>query len=182
MEDSDSDCVFMEKEESDFGGSSSEGEENYAPAPSKKVAAASAASKKAAPKPKPVASKKKSGVGETGAVDVEALPFSSTTANAAKKTNKEKTIEELYQKKSQIEHILIRPDTYGTLVDAMEQFESRCLNPSLGHTLNLARLSFPLPLFSRFYPAFDRANVYLERKRPHSGTRDHIHTRTIQDF
>jgi len=30
-----------------------------------------------------------------------------------KSTKKKKTVEEMYQKKTQLEHILLRPDTYG---------------------------------------------------------------------
>ena len=35
---------------------------------------------------------------------------------AAKGGKKGRTIEEMYQKKSQLEHILLRPDTYGRRV------------------------------------------------------------------
>ena len=34
-------------------------------------------------------------------------------AKKASKANGDKTIEEIYQKKTQLEHILLRPDTYG---------------------------------------------------------------------
>ena len=39
----------------------------------------------------------------------------SASSKAAPKGNKKggKTIEQIYQKKSQLEHILLRPDTYG---------------------------------------------------------------------
>jgi hypothetical protein len=43
--------------------------------------------------------------------NTNSLPLTSATTNEVRK---EKTVEEKYQKKSQIEHILLRPDTYGT--------------------------------------------------------------------
>ena len=36
-----------------------------------------------------------------------------TNAPAAKPKGKKKTVEEIYQKKTQLEHILLRPDTYS---------------------------------------------------------------------
>ena len=38
--------------------------------------------------------------------------MSTNVENGADKANKKKTIEGIYQKKSQLEHILLRPDTY----------------------------------------------------------------------
>ena len=39
-----------------------------------------------------------------------------TTVSSKNIAQREKTVEEKYQKKSQIEHILLRPDTYSTLI------------------------------------------------------------------
>ncbi|KAI9469897.1 MAG: DNA topoisomerase [Benjaminiella poitrasii] len=44
-----------------------------------------------------------------------------TTTQKAPKYNEKKTIEEIYQKKTQLEHILLRPDTYVGSVEAEEQ-------------------------------------------------------------
>jgi ketopantoate reductase len=41
------------------------------------------------------------------------LTPSKNVGNVPKKTKNEKTIEERYQKKTQLEHILLRPDTYS---------------------------------------------------------------------
>jgi DNA topoisomerase-2 len=38
----------------------------------------------------------------------------STSPAKAKTPKKKKTVEEIYQKKTQLEHILLRPDTYST--------------------------------------------------------------------
>jgi hypothetical protein len=58
--------------------------------------------------------------GKAAAKAVEALvsrPAANTAAVAAKGAGKKsKTVEEIYQKKTQLEHILLRPDSYSTLV------------------------------------------------------------------
>lgn len=48
---------------------------------------------------------------------MENVPPKAMNENPVVKKNKSggKTIEETYTKKSQLEHILLRPDTYGTL-------------------------------------------------------------------
>lgn len=116
---SDSYCSMMEdKEESDFFGS--DDEENVAP---KK--------KTAAPKKKNVAPKKKNAAPDL-ANDEESYTapvFSSTASNAAQ-TKKEKTVEEKFQKVSQINHILIRPDTYSEYNCSLR--ESGCCLRHLG--------------------------------------------------
>jgi len=43
----------------------------------------------------------------------ENVPPSKKNANAGGPQGKKKTIEETYTKKTQLEHILLRPDTYG---------------------------------------------------------------------
>ena len=58
-------------------------------------------SKKKGSKPAPKASKK-------AAAAAPVLATSNSNSNGGKK----KTVEEMYQKKTQLEHILIRPDTY----------------------------------------------------------------------
>jgi len=50
-----------------------------------------------------------SGVGSP--MDTDSIPNSPATSSGAA-TPKSKTIEEIYKKKSQLEHILLRPDTY----------------------------------------------------------------------
>jgi DNA topoisomerase II len=102
MAESDSDCYMMQDDESSDFYDSSENEENVAP--KKKVV-----TKKATAKPKVVKKKTPPDGDSEGAV----APLKSNSA-VSKTKAKDKTIEELYQKKSQIEHILIRPDTYGT--------------------------------------------------------------------
>ncbi len=37
----------------------------------------------------------------------------STNTSKAKSSKGKKTVEQIYQKKTQLEHILLRPDTYG---------------------------------------------------------------------
>jgi DNA topoisomerase-2 len=44
-------------------------------------------------------------------MDTDSIPNSPATSSGAA-TPKSKTIEEIYKKKSQLEHILLRPDTY----------------------------------------------------------------------
>ncbi len=39
-------------------------------------------------------------------------PPPATTASSKSKQSSKKTVEEIYQKKTQLEHILLRPDTY----------------------------------------------------------------------
>ena len=77
-------------------------EENMAPAASK-------GKKKAANKKNPILSQRSENAGNA---PVEA---------AGNGTKKSKTIEETYQKKSQLEHILLRPDTYIGSVEAKEE-------------------------------------------------------------
>jgi DNA topoisomerase-2 len=45
--------------------------------------------------------------------DENARPMNVSPTKKAKGGKKGRTIEETYQKKSQLEHILLRPDTYG---------------------------------------------------------------------
>ncbi|KAI8592154.1 DNA topoisomerase [Geranomyces variabilis] len=77
-------------------------------------AAASRAAPKAAPKPRaPAKPKAKAALGEVNVNDEEntaAAPVASKAKSTAKA--EPKSIEEVYQKKTQLEHILIRPDTY----------------------------------------------------------------------
>ena len=44
------------------------------------------------------------------------LSVNSTAANFSSKPMNEKTVEQIYQKKTQLEHILLRPDTYSKSV------------------------------------------------------------------
>ena len=42
-------------------------------------------------------------------------------AKGSKKSNKRLSVERIYQKKTQLEHILLRPDTYVGSIEAVEQ-------------------------------------------------------------
>lgn len=128
MADSDSDDVCMmndfDDEESDDFYESSDNEENVKPKKKTTVAMTKAAPKKS--NAKSTAPKKTTGkvvakiAATTSKIDRVLAPKENTssngpTTNAAKSIDhREKTVEEKYQKKSQIEHILLRPDTYST--------------------------------------------------------------------
>ncbi len=49
------------------------------------------------------------------AAKTSALSVNKNAANISRKSNG-KTVEQIYQKKTQLEHILLRPDTYSKLV------------------------------------------------------------------
>ncbi|KAF7726958.1 DNA topoisomerase 2 [Apophysomyces ossiformis] len=51
----------------------------------------------------------------------ESSGTSTPKSSSSKAENEERTIEEIYQKKSQLEHVLLRPDTYIGSVEAEEQ-------------------------------------------------------------
>jgi hypothetical protein len=68
--------------------------------------------KKAAPKGKAALADKTNT--KAAKPSAKAAASSSSGAAAASKGRKGKTIEQIYQKKTQLEHILLRPDTYGT--------------------------------------------------------------------
>jgi len=56
------------------------------------------------------------------------------TKNEKKKTNK--TIEQTYQKKTQLEHILLRPDTYSEYISLTISHFLRSMVASYGVTIN----------------------------------------------
>lgn len=61
---------------------------------------------------------------DSDVVMTEATNEEPTTTNGSKKTSateKKRTVEEIYKKKSQLEHILLRPDTYIGSTEAEEQ-------------------------------------------------------------
>jgi hypothetical protein len=117
LDDSDFDMPVDNDSDFDF---TSDGEENVAPPSKKKVSAK--------PAPKFVSKEKKKS-------NPILSPRSASTINAAAGSTKDdgedataptkgktKTIEERYQKKTQHEHILIRPDTYiGSVVPMQEE-------------------------------------------------------------
>lgn len=80
---------MMCDEESDFSEEDFFADENAAP---------TAKSGKAAPKSRP---------------SNEETSVLASSTNAKKQAASKKTIEEMYQKKTQLEHILLRPDTYS---------------------------------------------------------------------
>ena len=112
----DSDFDMHVDDDSDFD-SMSDGEENVAP-PSKK---------KGPGKPAPKASKGKKKSNPILSPRPESASNAASTEDkddgtAPVKGKKKKTIEETYEKKSQHEHILIRPDTYiGSVVPMNEE-------------------------------------------------------------
>jgi len=121
---------FVVDDDSDFDFD----EENVAPKPTKRRGKApSAAAKKpaakkaaAAPKAKKKTSKKakKDDIDDDVDDDVEVLAeiddnVSSASSKASGKGGK--TVEQMYQKKSQLEHILLRPDTYIGSVEPLTQ-------------------------------------------------------------
>ena len=62
-------------------------------------------------KPKPGAKKAAS---KKASASILSVSTNAGNVPKTKKAAKGKTIEEIYQKKSQLEHILLRPDTYST--------------------------------------------------------------------
>ena len=103
-----------ESEEEDFMDEDSEDDVGLAMrVQAKKVAPKTT---KAAAKPSAAAAKKsKSNTAVVLAPKENVLKANPSTSNnqASSKQNK-KTVEEIYQKKTQLEHILLRPDTYST--------------------------------------------------------------------
>lgn len=74
------------------------------------------ATKKTAAKPKTALAKgkKKDGVGNNRSVLTSNSSLSNVVPKASGNAGKgTKTVEEIYQKKTQLEHILLRPDTYS---------------------------------------------------------------------
>ncbi|TPX68586.1 hypothetical protein SpCBS45565_g03046 [Spizellomyces sp. 'palustris'] len=68
---------------------------------------------KAPPKAKPRTTKKKTALGESNSLLDTEVDIAPAVNKKAPSTDVEtKTVEEIYQKKTQLEHILIRPDTY----------------------------------------------------------------------
>lgn len=79
-----------------------------------------AAGKKAAPKKAEKNGNVAAMLGITTTNDENSMP-SSPAISTGSGTAKSKTIEEIYQKKSQLEHILLRPDTYIGSVEEQKQ-------------------------------------------------------------
>jgi len=92
-------------------------EENMAPVAKKKSASKG---KKAASKGKKVITKSKKNPMLSPRSEGAGNVPSAATDNEAK-NNKKKTVEETYQKKSQLEHILLRPDTYIGSVEPLTE-------------------------------------------------------------
>ncbi|KAJ3058015.1 DNA topoisomerase 2-alpha, partial [Rhizoclosmatium hyalinum] len=106
--------MSSDEEEFESDGSSFEEEEVVVAKPAK-----APQKTKAAPKPK-AAPKKKATPVESDADDSPAETEVMAAKPAKANTNK-KSIEEIYQKKTQLEHILLRPDTYIGSVEALQQ-------------------------------------------------------------
>jgi len=118
----DSDISMIGFEESDYEDDDDSftmvDEENMAPVAKKK--SASNKGKKAASKGKKVITKsKKNPMLSPRSEGAGNVPSAATDKEA--KNNKKKTVEETYQKKSQLEHILLRPDTYIGSVEPLTE-------------------------------------------------------------
>jgi hypothetical protein len=103
--------------------------------------AASSTNKSKSNKKNPILSPRTEGAGN--------VPKSSatTTAKGTTKNAKKKTVEETYQKKSQLEHILLRPDTYvGSVEPITEQMfiydevEDAIINKTITYTPGLYKI------------------------------------------
>ena len=112
LDDSDFDMHVDDDSDFDFV---SDGEENVAPPSKKKVVSKPAPKAKGKKKSNPILSPRSESASNAASSNAE----ESGTAPAKGKT---KTIEERYQKKTQHEHILLRPDTYiGSVVPSQEE-------------------------------------------------------------
>jgi len=142
---SDAQSISMSDSESDFEASGSESDgyvEQAPPTPTPKVNCClllfcikigvsllkvrlqpkKAAGKKAAPKKVEKNGNVAAMLGVTTANDQNSIPSSpAISTGSGTGTPKSKTIEEIYQKKSQLEHILLRPDTYIGSVEEQKQ-------------------------------------------------------------
>jgi len=114
ISDSDDDFVTEDSEDSDFDFD----QENVAPIPKnvKPVTKRSKAVKKKANGPLKILSERSVNNDNNQNIQVD-----SSTDKSGKKVSKKKTVEEMYQKKSQLEHILLRPDTYVGSVERITQ-------------------------------------------------------------
>ena len=118
---SDSDAYIVESDRSEEDFFDSDEEMDFEPAPK---------SKKAAPK------NKRSAARSVLAPKDNAL---NTVAPEKKVPGKNKSVEEIYQKKTQLEHILLRPDTYSKSSSAdlcISGFQGVSLSPT--HSLCLS--------------------------------------------
>jgi DNA topoisomerase II len=122
---SDTESMLIESE-SDFSDNDIADENAPKRGNTKMVTAKKATAKKTAPVKKPAVKKKivkataKASVKEVfeehddDSNDDDDFMEDVQTFNTAPTTGKKKTVEEMYQKKTQLEHILLRPDTYST--------------------------------------------------------------------
>ena len=86
----------------------------------------------------------------------------------AKKASKAKgggkTIEQIYQKKTQLEHILLRPDTYGAWVWCIHARKTRArthFHSAFSQQVTRSSLPRPTSTASRNHRAGDAADVDL---------------------
>jgi DNA topoisomerase-2 len=85
----------------------------------------------------------------TGSKPKSMLSPNTNIGNVAKKGgNEKKTVEEIYQKKSQLEHILLRPDTYIGSVERLTQ-EMFVLDPETNRIVN-RKITYTPGLFKIF--------------------------------
>lgn len=117
-----------------------ENKKSMAPKSTKgKKAASSNKSKK-----NPILSPRTEGAGN---VPKSSATISTTAKGATKNNNKKKTVEETYQKKSQLEHILLRPDTYVGSVEPLteqmfiyDEVQDAIINKTITYTPGLYKI------------------------------------------
>ena len=143
-----SDLSFADDDsEDDFVAVDSDGDFDFEPEPENVAPKKKSTAKKATASKKPAAAKggkKKTAASSASALadhsnvddeDDMSIVDSTSTAKASNGKNKKgRTIEETYQKKTQLEHILLRPDTYiGSTEPTTE--EMFVLNPAEGRII-----------------------------------------------
>ena len=165
--------------------------ENDAPVPSKSKAA-KAPAKKAPAKKKTALGQNKNADNVVVMEEIEIDPVVEKPASAAaSKSKKTKTVEETYQKKSQLEHILLRPDTYSKF--PLQCFRIQIRRLVNGHTSHDSHHQLPLSLllsslfvllfYSWIHPAPNAEHVRPRRRqREDCGTRNHLHSWSLQDI
>ena len=182
MADSDSDdhCMMIDNDfddeaSDDFYGSSDE-EENVKPKKKTVVTTTKAAPKKSNTKTTTMKvakisttkSKADRVLTSKDNTTVRTSHVTTTTSRKSITAQREKTVEEKYQKKSQIEHILLRPDTYSTCefpVSSVYQLASTNDFP-----ITNKNIYFSPSTVSWIDTTLNHQYVRFERKQSHCGT------------
>jgi hypothetical protein len=124
------------------------GDEENLPSPQKKTKA----------KPKPKAKSKATRMDMEETVEVLGESQNKDVAKPAKGNGKKKTVEEMYQKKTQLEHILLRPDTYSKFVQELLAHSFHFTNRT-STALPYEYLTLSFSAFILFVVQSDRWNV-----------------------